>query len=195
MKPQPSNGANEFTLKCVIVGDLKANKNELLYNYKNEENPSFENYIPWVIDNYCKQIKIKQKTVSLTMWDTSGQEEYNETRKLSYLGSDIIFIVFNILDKNSFDNALNKWYPEIKESLEKYKKMNTIIFLGNSQKKENEKNYDEIFKEKKLLYLEVQDFSSDILSKAITDSIKIYIEKKEEMEGMEEKNKKKCILI
>lgn len=46
--------------------------------------------------------------VSLSLWDTAGQETYNKLRTLSYGSADIFLIVFSVADKSSFDNALNK---------------------------------------------------------------------------------------
>ena len=185
----------DISLKCVIVGDLLVRKNELLNSHRMSEDSQeldLQSYIPWIIDNYCKKIEINNRTVSLTMWDTSGQEDLSELRKLSYLSADVIFIVFNLYDKSSFENAFNKWYEEIK----KYKSDLTLIFLGNCQKPEGADEImvpdpKKLFMEKGLTYLECESFSPDIISKVISDSIAIYIKQMDH----KIKHKKKCVLI
>ena len=182
MKPR-SYSDDQIYIKCVVVGDLKARKNELLHNLKSEP-VSLENYIPWVIENFCKKIKINNKDVSLTLWDTSGQEDYNQMRKLSYLGADIIFILFNLYDKFSFDNAINKWYTEITSDNPAAK----IIFIGNNDK-ENETDKLAVadaeiqLSKKGLFYLECQNYSPDIITKVVTDSISLFLEKMESQEA------------
>lgn len=190
-KPRSVSTTSEISLRCVIMGDLQVRKNELLQSYLNSPEVSLKNYIPWVVDNYCKKIQIHNRTISLAMWDTSGQEELSEMRKLSYLGSDIIFIVFNLYDAKSFENAINRWYPEAKSCREDI----TIIFIGNCDRPEGGEieaiDPRKVLAPKNLIYLECQDFSPDVLSRVISDSIAIYIERMEN----QIKLKKKCLLI
>ena len=192
IKKPRSFSSVDISIKCVIVGDLQARKNELLYSYVDPAERSLENYIPWIVDNYGKKIQINNRTISLTMWDTSGQEDLSALRQLSYKNVDVIFILFNVFDKTSFENALYKWYAEVSERSEIM-----IIFLGNCDKPaEMEKDIwvpdaKKIFAEKGLIYLECPNLSPDIITKALTDSIAIYIDRMDH----KIKNKKKCVLI
>ena len=77
--------------------------------------------------------------VSLGLWDTAGQEDYDRLRPLSYpqVGSavkqsqllwivivtrpvvlfpqtDVFLICFSVVSPSSFENVTSKWYPEIK---------------------------------------------------------------------------------
>lgn len=176
-----SASTNELSIKALLVGDLKTKKNELMHNYKNNENDvstelGNNNYTPWIIDNYCKKIKLSKKEVNFTMWDSSGQEDLDQIRKLSYHDIDLVLILFNVHDKDSFENALNKWHTEIKKHSESNKM--TIIFIGNHNKITEEKdafNYIEFFKKKGINYLECQNFSHDILDKMIHEILEIYV--------------------
>ena len=47
--------------------------------------------------------------------DTAGQETYTQLRTLSYGSADIFVIIFAVSDSSSFENALNKWYPELSQ--------------------------------------------------------------------------------
>lgn len=52
--------------------------------------------------------------VSLGLWDTAGQEDYDRLRPLSYPQTDVFLICFSIASPSSFENVTSKWYPEIK---------------------------------------------------------------------------------
>ena len=48
------------------------------------------------------------KPISLGLWDTAGQEEYDRLRPLSYPETDIIFVCFAIDCPNSLENVMDK---------------------------------------------------------------------------------------
>lgn len=53
-------------------------------------------------------------SVSLGLWDTAGQEDYDRLRPLSYPQTDVFLICFSVASPSSFENVTSKWYPEIK---------------------------------------------------------------------------------
>jgi GTPase SAR1 family protein len=74
------------------------------------------------------------KTISLGLWDTAGQEDYDRLRPLSYPQTDVFLICFSLVSPPSFENVKTKvqsccpyqsddsdgpshgsfqWYPEI----------------------------------------------------------------------------------
>lgn len=65
-------------------------------------------YVPTVFDNYSATVKVDGKMVTLGLWDTAGQEEYNRLRPLAYPNCDVFLIVFSVVEPSSFVNARKK---------------------------------------------------------------------------------------
>jgi Ras family protein A len=61
-----------------------------------------------VFDNYVADIEVDGKHVELGLWDTSGSEDYDRLRPLSYPDSHVILICFSISSPDSLDNVQEK---------------------------------------------------------------------------------------
>lgn len=86
-------------------------KTELLISYTKgscPEDPSFG-----VFDNYFNTITVDEKSVSLSLKDTSGQEEYVELRHLTYPNTDVFLLCFSVVHPGSFWNVRTMWWPEL----------------------------------------------------------------------------------
>lgn len=53
------------------------------------------------------------KPISLGLWDTAGQEDYDRLRPLSYPQTDVFLITFSLVNPASFQNVKTKWLPEL----------------------------------------------------------------------------------
>ncbi|KAJ7853356.1 P-loop containing nucleoside triphosphate hydrolase protein [Mycena olivaceomarginata] len=53
------------------------------------------------------------KIISLGLWDTAGQEDYDRLRPLSYPQTDVFLICFSLISPPSYENVKTKWCPEI----------------------------------------------------------------------------------
>src|SRR3990167_3482867 len=95
------------TVKIVVVGDGGVGKTALLYSYT--ENKFKEDYLPTVFDNYSAGIDFNGRLLTLSLWDTAGQEEYARLRSLSYPETNIFFVCFDVTQEHSLENVKEIW--------------------------------------------------------------------------------------
>lgn len=101
-----------FNGKVVVVGDGACGKTCLLEVFKRNKFP--DEYIPTVVDNFVKDVELSDdKIVSLTLWDTAGQEDYDSVRPLSYKDTDLVLLCYSIEKSELLDNIKKKWVLEI----------------------------------------------------------------------------------
>lgn len=74
----------------------------------------FVSFVLRSFDNYSAPMQVDTIQVSLGLWDTAGQEDYDRLRPLSYPQTDVFLICFSVASPSSFENVTSKWYPEIK---------------------------------------------------------------------------------
>ena len=66
------------------------------------------------MDFATKNIVYKNNSLKLQIWDSAGQERYKSLIPSYVRGSSIIFIVFDVSNKNTFNNVIT-WINFIKE--------------------------------------------------------------------------------
>ncbi|UYV78761.1 RhoL [Cordylochernes scorpioides] len=113
-------------IKLVVVGDGTVGKTCLLIAYTSRSFPA-EEYSPTIFENYSGIMEIDNVNVSLALWDTAGQEEYERLRPLSYPCID---------NMASYNNIVTKWQPEIKHYCNKA----PYILVGTKADLRNEKS-------------------------------------------------------
>uniref|UniRef100_A0A8C7X456 Ras homolog family member F n=1 Tax=Oryzias sinensis TaxID=183150 RepID=A0A8C7X456_9TELE len=99
-------------LKIAIVGDGGCGKTSLLTVYAKGNFP--EKYAPSVFEKFVTTVDLEGKQIELTLNDTAGQEDYDRLRPLSYHGVSLVLVCFDVTNPNSYDNVLDKWFPEVK---------------------------------------------------------------------------------
>ncbi|OQV14778.1 Cdc42-like protein [Hypsibius exemplaris] len=99
------------TIKCVVVGDGAVGMTCLLISYTTNKFPS--GYVPTIFDKYAVTVKIGGEPYDLQLFDTAGQEGYERVRLLSYPQTDVFLVCFSVVFPPSFENAKEKWVPEI----------------------------------------------------------------------------------
>ncbi|KAF7240751.1 Rho-related GTP-binding protein RhoF [Varanus komodoensis] len=100
-----------LALKVVVVGDGGCGKTSLLLVYAKGTFP--EQYAPSVFEKYSTSVLVGKKEVTLHLYDTAGQEDYDRLRPLSYQNTNVVLICYDVMNPTSFDNVLIKWSHEV----------------------------------------------------------------------------------
>ena len=96
----------ETNLKILLIGDSSVGKTSILLKYIDDK--FSDNYISTIgIEYKIKTLTINGKKVLLRIWDTSGQERYRSITQNFYRNANGILFIFDITNKESFDNIKN----------------------------------------------------------------------------------------
>ena len=116
----------DYLYKVIFIGDSDTGKSSLSQRIAHDSfNPTYIDTIG--VDFFIKYIKISGKIIKLQMWDTAGADRFRSITKSYYKGSNIIFLVYDVANLNSFEN-IKKWMKDIEENLiEKV----YIVLVGN----------------------------------------------------------------
>ena len=98
-------------VKIVVVGDGAVGKTSLITAYGENTFPT--DYIPTVSDTFTGPCTYNGEEITLRIWDTSGQQEFENIRPIAYNGADAFVVCFSLVDKDSLENACTKWKDEL----------------------------------------------------------------------------------
>ena len=136
--------------KIIFVGDACTGKTSIINRII--DNPFNDTYeVSIGIDFMSKNIRFRGQNLKIQIWDSAGQEKYKVLIPSYIRNSSIVFIVYDISDRNSFDNVL-KWISFVK-NIEK----TTMILCGNKtdlQRDVQKNEGEELAKKEGLLFFE-----------------------------------------
>ena len=102
--------------KVVLLGDSGVGKTCIISRYisgafdQNSPTTNGASYASKIItlDNVAK-------TISLDIWDTAGQEKYKSLTKFFYKDAAVAILVYDITQKESFENMKSYWFQQLQE--------------------------------------------------------------------------------
>ncbi|EUB59193.1 Transforming protein RhoA [Echinococcus granulosus] len=99
--------------KVIIVGDGMVGKSALLQAFVH--GVFHETYIPTVFETTAMDVEVGGgRNVTLGLWDTGGQEEFDQIRQLAYPGVRVILLCYAVDSLTSLSNVVHTWSPEVR---------------------------------------------------------------------------------
>ena len=103
----------DHIFKVLIIGDSSVGKSNILLRFS--DNIFHDTFLPTIgVDFKIRNVKMGDQTVKLNIWDTAGQERFKTITSTYYKGAHGIIVVYDITDRESFNNVSN-WLNEVKK--------------------------------------------------------------------------------
>ena len=112
------------------------------------------------LEQVYKRINVEQKEYNLVFWDTSGQERFRAITETSYRKCKIVIFVYDITNKESFEEIQSVRLPEAQN------------ILGNDFIKGIIANKCDLYEEEKITEEQGEKFANEINAKFLSFSAK-----------------------
>ncbi|KAL4426472.1 hypothetical protein ABPG74_004478 [Tetrahymena malaccensis] len=111
------SGQYDHLFKILLIGNSGVGKTCMLMRYsENQFTYNFYNTIG--VDFKIKALRLEDKNIKLQIWDTAGQDRFRTITCSYYRGAHGILIVYDITERESFDNV-KTWMVEIEKHAKK----------------------------------------------------------------------------
>ena len=105
-----------YTFKFIIVGDHEVGKTSLIRQFV--EKKFARDYRATIgLNVLSHSFKFQGNAITLSLWDVGAQTFFKRFRKIYYTGAEAAFIVYDLTNRQSFDN-IKVWYQELMDFTE-----------------------------------------------------------------------------
>ena len=145
----------EFLFKLILIGSSNVGKTSIIKQLISQE--FNDNFISTIgVHFYTKKLFINDKKIEFLIWDTAGLEKFKSVTKNYYKTSNVCIIVFDVTDKQSFEDVF-EWLNFYKENCNENN--NKIFLFGNKidknlERSVNAEDIDDFCKRNNLIYYE-----------------------------------------
>ena len=165
-----SSGNFDYLLKYIIIGDAAVGKSNILLKYAhNQFKPEYQLTIG--VEFGAKNINIQNKIYRIQIWDTAGQENFRSITRAYYKNSVCAVIVYDISNKESFDNV-SIWVDDCRSQSPK---TISLILVGNKKDLEDKREVsyeegEEFAKNNGMLFFEVSAKTGENIDELFKES-------------------------
>ena len=164
-------------LKITLIGDSGAGKTCIINRYINDD--FFSNKVSTMgVSCSNKLVKEDNKLLRVDLWDTAGQEQYRSLGRHFYKDSYVIILVYDITNRESFENLKIIWYKDLLKYNEKY---TILAVVGNKSdlyeiEKVSEEEGRNYAKEINAIFMLVSAKNGDNINNLFNDIVNLYWE-------------------
>jgi len=181
---------HENKIHLILLGETGVGKTSIMRRFINNEFISNSSSIG--IDYHFKSMKYNNKTYSIQIFDTAGQERFKSLVKTYYHIGDGFFIIFDLTNDNSLD-AIKYWIESVNEIIENPK----FIILGNKDDlQKNMKISDDVIQNqlenyKDIIYIKTSAKAGTNIKQAFEKMIDLFENDNNNVQIEQEQNSKK----
>ena len=182
---------HENKIHLILLGETGVGKTSIMRRFINNEFIS-KSSSSIGIDYNFKSMKYNNKTYSIQIFDTAGQERFKSLVKTYYHIGDGFFIIFDLTNDNSLD-AIKYWIEGVNEIIENPK----FIILGNKDDlQKNMKISDDVIKNqlenyKDIIYIKTSAKAGTNIKQAFEKMIDLLENENNNVQIEQEQNSKK----
>ena len=104
----------KYVIKILTLGDTMVGKSSIVLRFS--DNKFDDNIFSTIgIDFKTKFMKVGETSVKVLIWDTAGQEKFQNIAKNYYKGANGVLLVYDISSRKSFQRV-DFWLKELKDN-------------------------------------------------------------------------------
>lgn len=112
--PENTQEKSSLSFKIIVIGNSGVGKTCL--SLRALKGSFSSDSIPTIGFEFLNlMVKLREKVISLQIWDTCGQEAYQSVVSKFYKRAAMAILVYSIDDRNSFEN-LDTWLKELRDN-------------------------------------------------------------------------------
>ena len=168
-----------YIIKILTLGDTEVGKTSIVLRYSDDK--FHDSKIATIgIDFKIKIIKKGKEKIKVSIYDTAGQERFQNIVKHYYRGANGVLLVYDITKRKTFEK-LNFWINDIKENSDDLDNL-FIYLIGNKNDLEENREVScqeatAFAKEKNFPYIEVSAKTGNNIYKLFDETIKGALDK------------------
>ena len=165
--------STNYIIKILTLGATQVGKTSIVLRYS-EDKFNYNKIATIGIDFKIKIIKKGNERIKVSIYDTAGQERFQNIVKHYYKGANGVLLIYDITKRDTFKN-LDFWIKDLEDNSDID---NLFIYLiGNKNDMENNREVSWVeasnyAKEKKLPYIEVSAKTGNNIQKLFDEVIK-----------------------
>ena len=109
------NKDNLISLKVTLLGETTVGKTSIIYQFIKKTFIA-SNLTTIGCDKFSRIITIQKRNILLNLWDTAGQERFKSLSPMFIKGSDIVILVYDITNEDSFIQLEKFWINIVRDN-------------------------------------------------------------------------------
>ena len=166
--------STNYIIKILTLGETQVGKTSIVLRYS-EDKFNYNKIATIGIDFKIKIIRKGNEKIKVSIYDTAGQERFQNIVKHYYKGANGVLLIYDITKRDTF-KKLDFWIEDLKENADNIDNL-FIYLIGNKNDMEEKREVSfqeatDFAKDKHLPYIEVSAKTGNNIKKLFDEVIK-----------------------